>query len=101
MMFPKPGIVRVKGKKMDALRMFVFLRDKGCCTKCGRRVALTEEDATWRMPTMHLAHIRNKRNHGDTPENTRSRCPECHLVGDHNPKSVPPKHGGTNDAVSS
>lgn len=89
--FPKPGIVRLTGPKLVALRIFVFMRDRGRCTKCGRRIALTEEDATWQMPVMHLAHIRNKRNHGDTKENTRARCPDCHLVGDHNPKPCPPK----------
>ena len=93
--FPKPGIVRLTGKKMEALRVACYLRDEGRCTKCGRRVALTELDAEWNMPVMHLAHIRNKRNHGDVISNVRVRCPSCHLVEDHNKKSVPPKNGDT------
>ena len=88
--FPKPGIVRLKGKESDALRLACFMRDGGKCTGegCGKRVYLT---ARWREDQMHMAHIRNKRMYGDTLENVTTRCQDCHLIGMHNPKSVPPK----------
>ena len=86
--FPKPGIVRMKTKKeREALRLACYLRDKATCTRCGRRVWLRggHEDQ------MHMAHVRNKRMYGDVLENVTTRCQDCHMVGMHNPKSVPPK----------
>jgi 5-methylcytosine-specific restriction endonuclease McrA len=85
--FPKSTPPRLKGKDMEALRIACFLRDGGKCTGkcCGKRVWLRG------YPQMHMAHWRNKRMYGDTLENVTTRCEDCHLVGMHNPKSVPPK----------
>jgi hypothetical protein len=41
----------------------------------------------------HLVHLKAKRRHGTTLEDSRWGCWHCHLVGLHNPKSVPPKFG--------
>jgi len=88
--FPKPGIVRLVGKARQELREECFRRARGRCTKCGRLL----------QPGWHMAHIRNRRMFGDVISNVRARCADCHLVGDHNPKSVPPKHGGTHEQHS-
>jgi 5-methylcytosine-specific restriction endonuclease McrA len=65
------------------LRIAVFQRDVFRCGKCDRRV-------TWESG--HLAHIISRGAGGsDTMENTRVLCPDCHLVGEHNPKPCPPK----------
>lgn len=91
--FPKNVPPRLKGKDMEALRLACFLRDDGKCTDCGRRVAILTPfyKNGERIPPMHMAHLRNKRMYGDTLENVTTRCQDCHLVGMHNPKSVPPK----------
>lgn len=89
--FPKPGITRVKGKNMEALRVACFLRDRGRCKQCVRRLALTELDANWDLPVMHLAHIQGKRNHGDILTNVRALCPECHALEHAGQKPVPAK----------
>jgi hypothetical protein len=90
-MFPKPGIVRLKGKELDALRVACFLRDGGRCTKCRCQVSLHWKYSSSTLPPMHMAHIRNKRNHGDVITNVTTRCPAHHLIDMHNPKPCPPK----------
>ena len=91
-MFPKPGTVRLKGKKMEALRVACFLRDRGRCKQCARRVALTELDARWDMPVMHLAHIRSRGAGGeDQLFNVRVLCPECHIKEHNGGKPCPKK----------
>jgi 5-methylcytosine-specific restriction endonuclease McrA len=85
--FPKPGIVRLKPKDRGVLRVACFVRDDGRCTRCGKRVWLKGPPSM----QMHMAHVRNKRMYGDTLENVTTVCQDCHLVGMHNPKSVPPK----------
>lgn len=90
-MFPKPQIVRLKGKDMKALRIAVFLRDGGRCTKCKRRLVL-EPWSMFQEDAMHLAHIRNKRNFGDTLQNCVAKCMRCHLIVEHmGGKVVPAK----------
>lgn len=89
--FPKPGIKRVRGQKMEALRVACFLRDRGRCKQCVRRLALTGLDANWDLPVMHLAHIQGKRNHGDLLTNVRALCPECHALEHAGGKPVPTK----------
>lgn len=88
-MFPKPGIVRLRGKELAKLRRDCFERDGYRCQKCGKRVyghvsALNPLRA-------HMAHVRNKRMFGDCLSNVRTLCMYDHLVTVHNPKSVPPK----------
>jgi hypothetical protein len=77
------GIIRLCGKDMTALRRQRFELDGHRCVDCG--IWLTWE-------TMQLAHVRTKRNNGDTVENTRSKCAMCHMY-EHNAggKPVPRK----------
>jgi 5-methylcytosine-specific restriction endonuclease McrA len=79
----KTGRIRLKGKALEELRIAVFQRDAFRCSECDRSV-------TWESG--HLAHIISRGAGGsDTMENTRVLCSTCHLVGEHNPKSVPKK----------
>ena len=94
MMFPKTTPVRLKGNAMRTLRLQVFMRDLGRCVVCNCMVSFNGNSD--RFPPMHLHHKRSKRLYGDTLENTECLCANCHLVGKHNPKSVPPKNGGAN-----
>ncbi|HSC56458.1 MAG TPA: hypothetical protein VLC51_04615 [Nitrospira sp.] len=88
----KLGIVRLVGKDMDALRLARYEMDNQRCVDCGRWVR-------WERgypDSMELSHQKGKRNHGDTLENTRTRCHECHDKHDgRNMKAVPAKekHG--------
>ena len=77
----KLGIVRLTGKDMESLRRERFELDGYRCVDCGRGVS-------WEWG--QLAHVRTKRNNGDTLENVRTKCAECHHR-EHNPKSVPRK----------
>lgn len=82
-MFPKPNRIRLKGAAKTALRRRVFERDGWRCKQCDR-------PCSW--ASGHLAHIVSVGAGGsDTEENTELLCADCHLVGCHNPKSVPRK----------
>lgn len=85
----KLQIVRLKGKDYDALRLACWERDLGKCRSCGLSTVfgLPHE---WGI-SYHMAHIRTKRNNGDTLENVRTLCGDCHRA-EHNPKVVPRKH---------
>jgi cytochrome c553 len=76
-MFPKPNIPRLKGKDLSALRIARFLMDGGRCTKCKRRVYLSAQENNPRKAD--LAHVRNRRMHGDTISNTITMCHFCHM----------------------
>lgn len=76
----RPG--RLKGKALSALRAACFDRDGGICVGCGFPV----DPSHW-----HMAHVRGKRMWGDSLDNVKTMHPYCHLVGEHNPKSVPRK----------
>lgn len=76
----KLGIIRLKGKAKEALRRARFTLDRWKCVDCGRPVS-------W--ASGHLAHVVGRGAQGsDTMENTRTKCADCHLVGEHCPKSV-------------
>lgn len=83
----KLGIVRLTGPDLEALRRQRYELDSRRCVTCKRWVRFErgEEDS------MHMAHVQNKRMYGDTLANVRTKCGYCHLVLEHNPKSVPPK----------
>jgi hypothetical protein len=83
----KLGIVRLTGNDLGELRRQCYDRDKGRCVRCCRH--LRYEAGYW--DSMHMAHVKAKRNHGDTLENVQTKCLHCHLVQEHNPKSVPRK----------
>jgi 5-methylcytosine-specific restriction endonuclease McrA len=80
--FPKPQILRVTGKAMTELRAQCFVRDGYTCQQCGYR-------GHWY--NLDLAHIRNKRNHGDILSNVRTLCHTCHMLEHAGNKPVPPK----------
>lgn len=83
----KLGIVRLTGDDLTDLRWACYERDYRHCVVCRRwlRFEAGEENS------MHMAHVQNKRMYGDTLHNVRSKCAHCHLVLEHNPKSVPRK----------
>ncbi len=86
----KENIIRRTGKDMDELRDECFVRDKGECVSC--HCLLVKHPGHILQPNAyHMSHIRNKRMWGDTISNVESRCTACHLIGVHNPKSVPTK----------
>lgn len=73
----KLGIVRLYGKDMSNLREQCWDRDEGRCTDCSRPL-YREERWDGDPAAFHLAHIRTKRNNGDTLDNVRALCGECH-----------------------
>lgn len=89
----KLGIVRLYGKDLEILRRECYERDEGRCqwiengAKCNK---LLPFDGSLYLRS-HMAHVRNRRNYGDTLDNVRILCPHHHLVSEHNPKSVPRK----------
>ena len=85
----KAGIERRTGKDLDALRTACYERDGYCCRQCGRRVV---RRPIWEVTAdrAEMAHLRGKRNHGDTLANVRTLCFLCHHQ-EHNPKAVPRK----------
>lgn len=84
----KLGIVRLTGKDYEALRLACWERDEGKCRNCGKNtlIGMPQECSD----AYHMAHIRTKRNNGDTLENVRTLCGDCHRA-EHNPKAVPRK----------
>ncbi len=83
----KLGIVRLTGKHMEELRRACYERDHQRCVNCFRWLRFER----WHENSMHMAHVRTKRNNGDTLDNVVTKCWHCHLVLEHNPKSVPRK----------
>ena len=76
----KLGRVRLKGEALEVLRRYRFTMDGWRCVDCGRAVGWVSG---------HLSHTVSRGAGGsDTIENTRTRCEDCHLVHQHNPKSV-------------
>lgn len=80
--------VHLFGKDKELLRMQVYVRDLGYCQAkkhhflCPRRLTYDQ---------MHLAHRQHGPRRTDTLEETECRSAECHLIEQHNPKSVPRK----------
>lgn len=88
---PRPG--RLKGKELIALRNACFDRDKGICQEC--RV-WTNSDLYHQHPhSAHMAHIKAKRIGGDSLDNVRTLCGDCHrkehAYGKEMVKPCPPK----------
>jgi 5-methylcytosine-specific restriction endonuclease McrA len=82
----KLGIVRLTEEDLEQLRRQCYERDQGKCVVCG--VKLRWEPGYW--DSMHMAHVRTKRNNGDTLDNVQAKCPGHHWQ-EHNPKAVPRK----------
>jgi hypothetical protein len=71
---PRPG--RLKGNNLIGLRIACYNRDKGRCRKCG---AWTCMGLPHEHPlSFHMAHIRNKRMHGDHIDQVQTECGDCH-----------------------
>jgi hypothetical protein len=83
----KLGIVRLFGKDMEALRLTAYLRSNGFC-EMERDGSRCYEPVSYEY--CELAHIRAKRNNGDSLDNVLISCRACHHRS-HNPKVVPPK----------
>ena len=88
----KLGITRLYGKDMEALRLAAYLRSQGFCemmavTGVGA-LARCFAPVTWEG--FELAHIKAKRNGGDSMDNVLVACAPCHR-NSHNPKPCPPK----------
>jgi 5-methylcytosine-specific restriction endonuclease McrA len=89
---------RKKGKAMEQLRRECFERDGYICQgvlrecRCGQKVFCLKR-VTWESG--HMAHIGAKRRHGDSLENVRTLCAECHHIehsyGKSGVKPCPPK----------
>ena len=92
----KLGIIRLYGRDMEALRMAAFLRSKGFCEMLrptdhpAFSAVRCYEPITWE--TFELAHIKARRNGGDTMDNVLVACKTCHR-NSHNAggKPCPPK----------
>lgn len=81
----RPKLTRKEG---SAVRHAVWERCGGRCENCG--IAMIEEAGSW--SSMHAAHVISRGRGGEFSEsNLRGLCIACHLVGQHNPKSVPAK----------
>jgi 5-methylcytosine-specific restriction endonuclease McrA len=79
----KLGTVRLYGGDLEMLRWRCFERDRFRCVQCGFYGYLD---------TLEMAHIRTKRNNGDTLDNVVTMCHACHEKS-HNAggKPCPPK----------
>lgn len=83
----KLGIVRLEGDDLTALRTQCFVRDKFRCTECGRPVSPYAPE--WAYSRAHMAHIIGRGAGGsDTLDNVTTKCQGCHMVAEHNPRSV-------------
>lgn len=92
----KLGIVRLVGKELTRLRLECFERDGYRCQECGRLVSWNGEERMYfdylaTFPRGEMAHIRTKRNNGDTLDNVRTLCPDCHRLEHNGGKPVPSK----------
>jgi len=84
----KLGKVRLSGEELTTLRTQCFVRDKFHCRECGRRVSPFSPE--WAPNRAHMAHIEGRGSGGsDELSNVTTKCRECHIVNEHNPKSVP------------
>lgn len=86
----KTGTVRLEGKDLAQLKLDCKNRDDWHCVDCGRWVSDDVHECS--VHRAHAAHIKGRgRGGSDTLENLRTLCCVCHLVKEHNPKSVPSK----------
>jgi 5-methylcytosine-specific restriction endonuclease McrA len=97
----KPRAGRLKGAALEQLRRDCFERDGYRCqgfihSECGLWFTCRKL-VTWESG--HMAHIGAKRRHGDSLDNVRTLCAECHRIehayGPSGVKPCPPK--GTSD----
>jgi 5-methylcytosine-specific restriction endonuclease McrA len=92
----RPG--RLKGDSLKDLREQCYERDNGICG--GGRVYPQGKSKGHKIGcgfpvnpnNWQMAHLIAKRIGGDNLENVVTTHPTCHLIGMHNPKSVPRKN---------
>lgn len=70
---PRPG--RLKGDDLDDLRVACYERDT-LCDECDQ-YTIFNAPHEW-SNSFHMAHIQGKRMHGDSLENVRTLCGDCH-----------------------
>lgn len=70
-------IVRLEGADLRKLRMDCWLRDLCSCVDCGVST-LWNKRFDGDPLAYEMAHIRTKRNNGDTLDNVKTLCAACH-----------------------
>ena len=93
----KCGIVRLHGPALEQLRNECLERDNHCCVKCG--IYVRDDVPDWAPNKYHMAHIGNKRMHGDVIINVKTLCGCCHTgdKAEHNCGGRPlPRKDGSN-----
>lgn len=89
-MFPKIVPVRLTGKDRSALRIAAYLRERGCCKKCGGRTYLDADEAS--PVKADMAHIKSLGAGGsDELSNVENWCHRCHMRKHNGEKPCPPK----------
>jgi 5-methylcytosine-specific restriction endonuclease McrA len=86
MNFQKKKPIRLKGKAYSEFRKQVFDRAEGLCEDCGRWVPLYTplEHGFNVLACGHVAHIKSHgAGGGDTLDNVRWLCYECHILKEH------------------
>lgn len=89
--FPKPGIKRLYGEDLRLLRLACYLKYDGRCVKCGEATMLDAPE--WHPLKADMAHIKTKRNNGDTIDNVELWCHRDHMRYHNGTKPCPPKNG--------
>ena len=83
-MFPKKKAIRLKGKAYTLFRKAVYERARGMCDECGLPAPLLDDGRFNVFTCGHVAHIRSRgAGGGDTLDNVKWKCWECHLVLEH------------------
>ena len=81
MMYPKKKPVRLKGKAYTEFRYKVFFRAGGICQDCKKWAGIKGPDV---FSIGHVAHIKSRgAGGGDTMDNVRWLCYQCHILKDH------------------
>jgi 5-methylcytosine-specific restriction endonuclease McrA len=85
---PKPTTIRLTGKAYQKLRNQCFNDSNGTCWNCGAFAPLLDHNGDFDLFACgHLSHIKSRgAGGGDTINNVRWSCPECHLQAEHGPR---------------
>jgi len=89
-MNPQPKIkpIRLKGAEYQRFRRKVFLRYGGACVSCNKPAPLYDSDGQFNIFSCgHVAHIKSHgAGGGDTLDNARWKCFDCHIGKEHGPR---------------
>jgi len=85
---PKQKTPRFKGRAYSKFRLMVSIHFGERCLSCGGYAPLFDRDGVYDVFTCgHVSHIRSKgAGGGDTIENVRWECYECHINRKHGPR---------------